>query len=351
MTKIWKHICLAVIIAVVLSVAVVMLPVTAVSVSVDFSATPTSGNAPLTVQFENLSDIFVSNGVVLASIGYTWLWDFGDGDTSTEESPSHTYNCAGEYDVSLTRVYELRNGESAQNDNGGDTETKYNYITVDPVADFTASPTAGEAPLTVQFRDQSLGCPSSWYWSFDDGGTSRDRYPTHTYQNSGSYSVSLTVEGSRASTKVRDFYIIVEEGAFPARLVVRDLNISTVQAQPRQEIRINANVFNEGGSWGSQPVDLLINEQFEQTVNVGVAPGTVQPVSFTVYKVEAGEYAVRIGDAAGTFYVIGEVAQEAPRTGLLAGGELDTGGIIAIVVIAIILVGGLVVAIMFTRRA
>jgi PKD repeat protein len=57
----------------------------------DFNASPTSGPVPLTVYFEDLSTSATS-----------WLWDFGDGSTSTKQNPSHTYIDAGEYTVSLT---------------------------------------------------------------------------------------------------------------------------------------------------------------------------------------------------------------------------------------------------------
>ncbi len=59
---------------------------------VDFSATPVSGDAPLAVQFTDLS-----SGTPTA-----WDWDFGDGGSSTQQNPSHTYTVAGSYSVTLT---------------------------------------------------------------------------------------------------------------------------------------------------------------------------------------------------------------------------------------------------------
>jgi len=50
-----------------------------------------------------------------------------------------------------------------------------------PVADFTASPTSGPAPLTVQFTNLSKGEITSYYWDFGDGATSTERDPVHTY--------------------------------------------------------------------------------------------------------------------------------------------------------------------------
>ncbi len=220
----------------------------------------------------------------------------------------------------------------------------------EPGAAFNASPTMGEAPLHVQFRDTSTGDYDERAWNFGDGGSSTGVNPSHIYQDEGNYTVSLTVSGPNGeSSASKD--IMVESMAVAARLSVRNLNISATHAQPRQAVMITANVMNEGGTWGSQTLNLLINGYLEQSVGVGVAPGTSQPINFTVYKVQAGEYQVTIGDATGTFFVLGEAAPpKPPQPGLLVGGELDQGGIIAIIVIGIILVGGIVVAVLFTRR-
>lgn len=60
-------------------------------------------------------------------------------------------------------------------------------------ANFTASPTFGEAPLTVEFRDDSIGNPNNWFWTLGDGTTSSVQDPMHTYNTPGLYSVSLTI--------------------------------------------------------------------------------------------------------------------------------------------------------------
>jgi hypothetical protein len=78
-------------------------------VTVDFSGTPLTGTAPLAVQFTDLTTYLPTS----------WLWDFGDGTTSTEQHPLHTYTEAGTYTVSLAV-------------NGYGTETKTDYITVTP---------------------------------------------------------------------------------------------------------------------------------------------------------------------------------------------------------------------------
>jgi hypothetical protein len=80
----------------------------------------------------------------------------------------------------------------------------------EPIAEFTGSPTAGLATLTVQFSDRSTGNPTSWYWDFGDGSTSRQRNPRHTYQNAGAFLVSLRVENNDGSSvEVKPAYIRV----------------------------------------------------------------------------------------------------------------------------------------------
>jgi PKD repeat protein len=65
-----------------------------------------------------------------------------------------------------------------------------------PAAAFSGAPTSGPAPHTVFFGDTSTGVFSSWSWSFGDGATSTLQNPSHTYTTSGSYPVSLTVQGA-----------------------------------------------------------------------------------------------------------------------------------------------------------
>jgi hypothetical protein len=65
-------------------------------------------------------------------------------------------------------------------------------------AGFSADMTAGPAPLTVRFTDESTGDPKSWSWMFGDGGTSAEQNPVYTYRTPGNYTVNLTVDNSAA---------------------------------------------------------------------------------------------------------------------------------------------------------
>jgi PKD repeat protein len=158
-----------------------------------FSGTPTSGTAPLTVQFTDTSTGSPTN----------WTWDFGDGNTSTLEDPGYTYVSNGTYDIQLT----------ATNAAGSNITTQTGYIIVGdtvPVAGFLASSTTGTAPLIVEFTDTSSGSPASWTWDFGDGTTGSDENPSHTYSSEGTYSVSLIASNTAGSnTSVQSDYITV----------------------------------------------------------------------------------------------------------------------------------------------
>jgi PKD repeat protein len=69
-----------------------------------------------------------------------------------------------------------------------------------PTASFSANPTSGTAPLTVQFTDNSTGSPTAWSWDFGDGGTSTAKNPSYTYAAAGAYLVTLTASNAAGSS-------------------------------------------------------------------------------------------------------------------------------------------------------
>lgn len=82
----------------------------------------------------------------------------------------------------------------------------------EPLADFTAQPPSGTAPLEVQFQDHSIGDISAWQWDFGDDYHSEVQHPLHTFENPGQYSVNLIVTGPAGSdTLAKQNYIIVTE--------------------------------------------------------------------------------------------------------------------------------------------
>jgi PGF-pre-PGF domain-containing protein len=180
-----------------------------------FSANVTMGTFPLAVQFMDNS-----------SYAETVEWNFGDGNTSTDRNPAHTYSEAGLYSVSLTST----------GNNTSVTKTVDDYInaTIPPIPDFSVNVTAGTFPLSVQFTDESQYIESV-EWDFGDGNTSTERNPVHTYTTAGLYTVSLQTTGNETSvTKIAsdcinvttppipNFGVNVTEGTFPLTVQFTD---------------------------------------------------------------------------------------------------------------------------------
>ncbi len=150
----------------------------------DFTAPITSKCEPdLTVNFQDLSTGAVS-----------WQWNFGDGNTSTLQNPSHTYTAYGSYPVTLmvTNMYGCT-----------DTLTRPNYITIRrAVINIPGLPARGCIPFTFVFNPNitSVDAITSYQWSFGDGNTSAASNPTHTYPTQGTYTVKLIITTSSGCT-------------------------------------------------------------------------------------------------------------------------------------------------------
>jgi PKD repeat protein len=165
----------------------------------DFSASPTNGAVPLYVIFTDQSTGYID----------TWAWDVdNNGSTdSTEQNPSFVYNSPGTYTVTLT----------VTGPGGGIVKGKIDYILVkaEPLADFSASPTSGCAPLSVTFTDESTGTIDSWAWDFETDSTEQN--PVFTYNNAGTYTVKLTVTDPGGSdVKQRNDYVHVSPSSLTA---------------------------------------------------------------------------------------------------------------------------------------
>jgi PKD repeat protein len=147
---------------------------------------PLSGQAPLTVHF---------TGTVSAGQSpYTYAWDFGDGDTSLDQSPDHAYATAGNYSAHLT-VTDGLGGRATSSDVG--------ITVVQPlVAQAAAAPTEGTAPLAVTFTGSASGGlpPYSYAWDFGDGQASAVQSPAHSYTVAGTNDAHLTVSDALATT-------------------------------------------------------------------------------------------------------------------------------------------------------
>jgi PKD repeat protein len=224
----------------------------------DFIGAPTSGDAPLLVQFTDLTTDSVTS----------WFWTFGDGTVSVLRNPSHTYEAAGSYTVVLHVAGPGGNGEME----------KVDYITVNSTfieADFEGNPTSGQAPLMVGFTDLSEGDIDTWAWDFGDGNTAAVQNPSHEYTGTGSFTVSLTINGpAGSSTETKADYILIPVG-------IDDNNTQAIMIYPNP-VKDFLNIRFPGADKrklilqsidGKQLFEKMTSNEFEKLDMSGFEPG------------------------------------------------------------------------------
>jgi PKD repeat protein len=202
------------------------------SPTAEFTHSPGSGCAPLTVVFSDQSSGPVDS----------FFWDFGDGDSSSEASPTHIYADGGLYTVSLT-VFDST-GER-------DIELKNQAVIVDQVkAAFRIDSDSGLFPHSTRFITESVGSIESYLWRFGDGDSSLEASPIHTFDTAGTYTVSLIVSGlclpsadtldsvsavtATYAAPVADFSSDFQSGCSP--LIVTFTDLSPQPTQPTDSI-------------------------------------------------------------------------------------------------------------------
>ena len=147
-----------------------------------FVASNGSEGAEQTISFSNITE----------GTATSYRWDFGDGNTSTQRAPSHTYAMPGRYSVTVT----------ATGPGGSDSATHPVQVTANSVqfeAGWTASASPSPNQQTLNFRSITIGPVTSLTWDFGDGGTGTGANPSHTYDTPGSYTVTITATGSEGT--------------------------------------------------------------------------------------------------------------------------------------------------------
>lgn len=124
----------------------------------------------------------------------TWEWNFDDGETSSQQNPTHAFSEEGGYEVRLTVENSAGSSDVLEEIEIVANEQK-------PEANFSFSPDEPVVGQSVKFTDTSGGGQSeTWEWDFDDGESSSQQSPTHSFDEEGSYEVRLTAENSAGSS-------------------------------------------------------------------------------------------------------------------------------------------------------
>lgn len=177
---------------------------------------PVTACAPFNVNFSDSSAGAVS-----------WQWDFGDGATSSDQNPSHTYMVPGVYNVSL--------GTHTNGSNCDQGIPLYSsYIIKGGSADFSFT-TELCPPYTAYFNDSSVNA-ASWLWDFGDGTTSTQENPTHIYANPGSYSIRLTITTNDGCT-----YTTIHNYAVTFTPLIASPAAHTLDSSPPLNVLFTAN--------------------------------------------------------------------------------------------------------------
>jgi gliding motility-associated-like protein len=180
----------------------------------------------------------------------SWQWNFGDGTTSTEQSPTHIY-APGTYQVTLT----VTNA-------GGCSSTVSNSVIAynAPIVSFTANPMIGFEPLVVDFTNTSTGA-SNYSWNFGDGNSTYGNFTqvSNTYQNYGVYTVTLSA---------------IENGCVDTATLTIVVNINAISYQipnvftpnPGDDVNSFFNLFDLTGFHRVEDFEIVILNRWGQVI-------------------------------------------------------------------------------------
>ncbi|MCK5608573.1 PKD domain-containing protein [Candidatus Pacearchaeota archaeon] len=221
---------------------------------------------------------------------YTYLWEFGDGQTSTSETPTHEYLYSGTYDIRLTVTNEYGSWSFTQPINVPD---EFNIDL--PVAAFTVDVQSGANPLTVTCTDTSTGDIAAYKWYVDDVLEGTIQAFNHQFTIDGEHTIKLVIEGAGVS----EYSMVIRAGSVPAKPLISGMDATVkTSIQGKIETTFSATVSDSpsGYLWdfGAGAVSELEGPSF-----IFDKPGTY-PVSLTAtnqYGFTTSMMTIRVIDA------------------------------------------------------
>ncbi|MDD1768156.1 MAG: PKD domain-containing protein [Methanomassiliicoccales archaeon] len=211
--------------------------------SVTFGWSPSAPSTCSLIQFSDDSED--PDGSVV-----DFYWDFGDGASSDQESPTHRYADDGWYSVSLT----IKDDDGASNTTSRLLQVSNSLALVS--FEMSSSPASLEE---VSFLDRSVdpdGEIASWNWSFGDGFGSEEMSPEHSYARPGDYVVTLTVEdddgglnSTRKTLRVRNLSPLADFDWEPvSESAASTVRFSSASSDPDGLVTSYAWTFGDGGT-------------------------------------------------------------------------------------------------------
>ncbi len=213
-----------------------------------------------------------------------YFWEFGDGETSNDVQPVHTYNDLGMYPATLTMT----------NACGFDDHLVMVNLNGAPFPAFSSSTSSGCAPLEIDFFDQSGGQVDLWQWSFPGGNpsSSNTANPKVRYDNPGVYPVTLTVfNGADSNVRIETSYVEV--------LGAPDINIQS-QVNGNQVTFTSSDENQEGYIWlfgdGNRSSEVspthtyFYSGEYEVTLEVETNCGFFEYTEFVSVSIEPKTY-------------------------------------------------------------
>ncbi len=187
------------------------------------------GVTPLTVQFN--SDRSSDDGMIIAR-----AWDFGDGSTSQEIAPRHTFSTTGDYTVTLT----LTDDGGAQN-----SATTIIAVTEAPIAVISATPSSAEsAPAFITFNASASYDPDGeiveYQWDFGDGSREYLEEVTHVYASAGTFRAKLTVTDDKGVTSSSEKLIPVGIPTPTIEIRVPPSHVNNIVVSPESSLWVQA---------------------------------------------------------------------------------------------------------------